>query len=52
VPMLAERFGADATRLARVVLVSTVLAFASFTAAVAWVGAPGAAAGHGALPIR
>ena len=40
VPIVAERFGADAGRLARVVLVSTVGAFASFTAAVAWLGAP------------
>ena len=39
VPMLAERFGADAGRLARVVLVSTVCAFGSFTAAVAWIDA-------------
>lgn len=37
VPMLAERFGADAGRIARIVLVSTVLAFASFPATVAWV---------------
>ncbi len=36
VPMLAERFGADAGRIARAVLLSTALAFASFTAAVAW----------------
>ncbi len=35
VPMLAERFGADAGRIARIVLVSTVLAFLSFSAAVA-----------------
>lgn len=34
VPMLAERFGADAARTARVVLWTTVLAFASFMAAV------------------
>lgn len=40
VPMLAERFKADAGRLARVVLFSTVVAFASFTATVAWVDAP------------
>lgn len=37
VPMLAERFGADAGRIARIVLVSTVLAFVSFTVAVALV---------------
>ena len=36
VPMLAERFGADAGRIARIVLISTGLAFASFSAAVAW----------------
>lgn len=43
VPILAERFRADPGRLARAVLVSTVGAFASFTAAVAWVDAAGAA---------
>lgn len=37
VPMLAERFGADAGRIARIVLVSTAWAFATFTATVAWV---------------
>lgn len=35
VPMLAERFGADAGRIARIVLWTTALAFGSFTAAVA-----------------
>ena len=35
VPMLAERFGADSGRIARVVLVTTALAFLSFSAAVA-----------------
>ena len=40
VPMLAERFKADAGRLARVVLFSTMAAFATFTATVAWVDAP------------
>ncbi len=35
VPMLAERFGADAGRIARIVLVTTALAFASFSLAVA-----------------
>lgn len=35
VPMLAERFGADAGRIARIVLLSTVLAFLTFSAAVA-----------------
>ncbi len=36
VPMLAERFGADAGRIAAVVLVSTALAFVTFSLAVAW----------------
>ncbi len=40
VPILAERFGADAGRLTRVVLVSTVCAFGSFTAAVKWIEVP------------
>ena len=35
VPMLAERFGADTGRVARIVLVSTTLAFLTFSAAVA-----------------
>ena len=35
VPMLAERFGADVGRIARIVLWTTALAFGSFTAAVA-----------------
>ena len=35
VPMLAERFGADSGRIARIVLITTTLAFASFSAAVA-----------------
>jgi malonate transporter len=35
VPMLAERFGADAGRIARIVLWTTALAFLSFTAVVA-----------------
>jgi predicted permease len=43
VPMLAERFGADAGRIARVVFFSTVGAFVSFTAAVTCPGAAGAA---------
>jgi predicted permease len=37
VPMLAERFGADSARVARIVLLSTALAFLSFSAAVALV---------------
>ena len=44
VPMLAERFGADAGRIARVVFFSTVGAFVTFTAVVAWVDAAGIAA--------
>ena len=35
VPMLAERFGADAGRVARIVLITTTAAFGSFSAAVA-----------------
>ena len=35
VAMLAERFGADNGRIARIILLSTVLAFFSFSAAVA-----------------
>lgn len=34
VPMLAERFGADAGRIARVVLLTTIVAFATFPLAV------------------
>jgi len=33
--LLAERFGADNGRIARIILLSTVLAFFSFSAAVA-----------------
>lgn len=40
VPIVAERFGADAARTARAVLFGTVGAFASFTVAVAWLDAP------------
>jgi len=32
--MLAERFGADNGRIARIILVSTALAFVTFSAAV------------------
>lgn len=35
IPMLAERFGADAGRIARIVLVATAASFVSFSAAVA-----------------
>ena len=36
VAMLAEKFGADSGRIARIILVSTALAFLTFSAAVAW----------------
>jgi predicted permease len=36
VSLLAERFGADNGRIARIILVSTTLAFFTFSAAVAW----------------
>lgn len=36
VSMLTERFGADTGRVARIILLSTVVAFVSFPAAVAW----------------
>ena len=36
VAMLAERFGADNGRIARIILASTALAFVSFAAAVDW----------------
>jgi malonate transporter and related proteins len=35
IPMLAERFGADAGRIARIVLFATATSFVSFSAAVA-----------------
>lgn len=35
VSLLAERFGADNGRIARIILVSTALAFLSFSGAVA-----------------
>lgn len=38
VPTLAERFGADSGRTARIVLLTTALAFLSFTAVVALLG--------------
>ena len=37
VSLLAERFGADNGRIARIILLSTVLAFFSFAGAVALV---------------
>lgn len=44
VTMLAERFGADAGRIARIIMVATVLSFVSFTVAVWLLGVkpPGA----------
>jgi predicted permease len=39
VSMLAERFGADNGRIARIIMVSTALAFITFSAAVAWMTA-------------
>jgi predicted permease len=36
VSLLAERFGADNGRIARIILVSTALAFLTFSGAVAW----------------
>jgi predicted permease len=36
VAILAESFGADNGRIAAIILLSTVLAFFSFSAAVAW----------------
>lgn len=35
VAVLAERYGADSGRVARVILISTVVSFATFTVAVA-----------------
>ncbi len=39
VSMLAERFGADNGRIARIIMVSTALAFLTFSAAVSWMTA-------------
>ena len=39
VSMLAERLGADNGRIARIILVTTALAFLTFSGAVAWLGA-------------
>lgn len=36
VSLLAERFGADSARIARVIMLSTAVAFWTFSAAVAW----------------
>ena len=38
IPMLAERFGADAGRIARIVLYATAASFFSFSAALALLG--------------
>jgi hypothetical protein len=40
VSMLAERFGADNGRIARIILVSTALAFLTFSGVVAWLPRP------------
>jgi hypothetical protein len=40
VSMLAERFGADNGRIARIILVSTAVAFITFSGAVAWMPKP------------
>ena len=40
VSMLAERFGADNGRIARIILVSTAVAFVTFSGAVAWLPKP------------
>jgi len=40
VSMLAERFGADNGRIARIILVSTAVAFITFSGAVAWIPKP------------
>jgi predicted permease len=37
VSLLAERYGADNGRVARIILVSTAAAFYTFSMAVAWV---------------
>ena len=39
VSMLAERMGADNGRIARIILVTTALAFFTFSAMVAWIDA-------------
>jgi predicted permease len=36
VSLLSERFGANTARIARIILWSTVLAFLTFSVAVAW----------------
>ncbi len=38
VSLLAERFGADTGRIARIILISTAAAFFTFSGAVAWLG--------------
>lgn len=38
IPMLAERYGADTGRIARIVMISTALSFLTFSAGVAWLG--------------
>jgi hypothetical protein len=39
VAMLAERFGADNGRIARIIMTSTVLSFVTFTSLAWWFGA-------------
>ena len=41
VAMLAERFGADNGRIARIILTSTVLSFVTFTSLATWFGGKG-----------
>jgi len=39
VAILAERFGADNGRIARIIMTSTVLSFVTFTLLASWFGA-------------
>ena len=41
VSLLAERYGADNGRIARIILASTVLAFGSFSGLAAWLRSAG-----------
>lgn len=52
VAMLAERFGADNGRIARIILVSTALAFVTFSGAVAWLEASPTSAPAGTSSAR
>ena len=51
VAMLAERFGADNGRIARIILASTALAFVTFSAAVTLLVPGGAAGQRGAILV-